>query len=363
MGARRTALLCSAGALAALALASMPGNGGAAPGAGPLQIKVGQAKDFSRVEFHWAGGAAVRSRRAGQTVVLNFSRAADPNLVDLRVHPPKWLKTAEARQTGGGLELTLTLADGADAKVGQADGATYVNLFEKKTPEPVPASVAVQTAPRVDPVPAGGVVRAAMEVRGPQVLVRFPWKAPLGAAVFRRGDAVWAVFDARAKLDLSALKTAPQITAAALVNGDGVSAVRFVSKDGQPINAWAEGPAWVIAIGPGVQEKPKPVSIGRDADAAEPAIAAAVAGATKIAWLADPVVGDRLAVVTAMAPSKGLGLRRDYVDFAVLSSANGLAIERAADDLKLNSDGDIVRIGRPGGLKISDAYARFDRKV
>ncbi|MGZ8370522.1 MAG: tetratricopeptide repeat protein, partial [Caulobacteraceae bacterium] len=46
-----------------------------------------------------------------------------------------------------------------------------------------------------------------------------------------------------------------------------------------------------------------------------------------------------------------------------LSSANGLAIERAADDLRLNSDGDIVRIARPGGLKISDAYARFDRKV
>ena len=68
-------------------------------------IKVGQAKDFSRIEFHWAGGQAVgRSRRDGQTLILRFSRKANPDLADLRVHPPKWLKTAEQRQTGGGLD-------------------------------------------------------------------------------------------------------------------------------------------------------------------------------------------------------------------------------------------------------------------
>ena len=38
---------------------------------------------------------------------------------------------------------------------------------------------------------------------GPQVAVAFPWKAPLGAAMFRRGDAVWVVFDAKARLDVA----------------------------------------------------------------------------------------------------------------------------------------------------------------
>jgi hypothetical protein len=45
-----------------------------------LDVRVAQAADFSRIEFHWTGGAKLVSNRDGQTLVLRFSRDANPDL-------------------------------------------------------------------------------------------------------------------------------------------------------------------------------------------------------------------------------------------------------------------------------------------
>ncbi|HEX8232564.1 MAG TPA: endoglucanase [Caulobacteraceae bacterium] len=350
----RGGLRGAAGVAAILALAA---PGAAAPAGQPLEIKVGQAADFSRVEFHWSAPTAVRSRREGDRLILQFSRAAQPNLADLRVHPPRFVKTASTRPTPAGLELTLVLAEGADAKLGQADGATFVNLFAAK---PAPAAGPAQAS--TSPTPPGGVLRVEAVTAGPQLLLRFPWAAPIAAAVFRRGEAVWVVFDADAGLDLRALpQGSPQLQSVRAVRSGGVAALRFETPKGAPLNAWAQGGVWTVAIGPGTQGRPSPVQVGRDGDANPPALAAAVAGVTHVAWLDDPVVGDRVAVAMTKAPAKGSAIRRDFVDLSILPSIHGIAIERASDDLKLTSDGDFLRIARPGGLKLSPNYARLDR--
>ncbi len=319
----------------------------------PLQIKVGTASDFTRVEFHWNGPVKATGRREGSQFIVHFSRNADPDMSDLRVHPPKWLKTASARSVGGGLEITLTLADGADAKIGEADGATFVNLFEQKAPPPEAAAASSATAQpqRPDPVPASGVVRMEADRSGDQVRLRFPWKAPLGAAVFRRGDAIWIVFDARAKLDLSqAPKT---LTSVQAVQGADFSAVRIASPATTPYGAVGEGPTWTVTIGPGPQVRSGLVKVSRDEGSASAALSAVMAGATKVAWVDDPAVGDRIAVVTALAPSKGLPSRREYVELALLPSVQGLAVEPYASDLTITADGDLVSLARPSGLALS----------
>ena len=179
--------------------------------AAPLEVRTAQAKTFTRIEFRWVGGARVSQRRNGQTLTLRFSRDATPDLSTLRIMPPKWLKGAEARRSGGALEIDLLLADDAEAKVGSADGAIYVNLFARPDAPPVPtvaeaapapAPEPAPRAPRPNPVPAGGVVRAVADIAGPQINLRFDWANPAGAAVFRRGEAIWVVFDAPATLDV-----------------------------------------------------------------------------------------------------------------------------------------------------------------
>ncbi|HEY8571872.1 endoglucanase [Phenylobacterium sp.] len=365
------AAVCIAGVAAPSGLAA-PGAEKAPPAAhGPLDVRVASAKDFSRVEFHWKGGAKVATRRTGQTVVFAFSRDADPDISRLRTSPPDWIKSAEKRHVGGKLEVAITLADDAEAKIGQADGAAYLNAFKK--PEPTPEEMARQQAAaqpvepepvRPNPVPAGGVVHMEPKAANGQVTFAFNWANPAGAAVFRRGDVVWVVFDAAATLDVSkAPKGLPQFKSVTAFRGADYSAVRIEASRATPVFAVAQGPTWTIAVGPGNQSQPSVVRVTRDATNGPALLKAPVAGATRVVNLADPDAGDVIRVVTALGPSKGLPSRRDYVQMALLPSVQGIAIESFVEDLEVARQGDLVHIGRPKGLTLSPAWATQERQV
>jgi tetratricopeptide (TPR) repeat protein len=345
--------------VAAVAIAAMLAPGGfaetppalqRAPGS-PLAVNVAQAKDFSRIEFRFPGGASVTSHRDGQVLTLHFSRYAKPDMTRLRVDPPQFLKTASDKNAGG-LEIALTLADGADATVGQGDGAIFVNLFAAKAP-PVAAQPAAASG-RPNPVPDNGVVKLSAEAKAGQVVLHFPWKSALGAAVFHRGGAVWIVFDAAAKLDLSGLPRASALLAGAQpIQGPDFTALRLNPPANTSVIAAAQGGDWTVTLSGGPQAATDPIKIARDDSSGVGALSVAVAGSTHVFWIDDPVVRDRIAVVTALAPAKGLSSRREYVDLALLPSAQGLAIEPIADDLSVSTDGDLVAIGRPKGLALS----------
>ena len=345
MGARH-----ALAALASLALVTAPALAGA-PG---LKVSVGEAQDLTKIEFR---GAAMHAVRTGDTLVLSFSGAGKPDLSRLTVDPPKWLKSAKADASAGRLQLTLVLADGADAKTGSADGADYVNLFQKAPAPTAPVAAPVATpsplANRPDPLPASGVVVAQAVNSGPQVAVTFPWKAPLGAAIFRRGEAIWVVFDAKARLDLAAVQRAVPQYRMQVVEGADFVAVRLAVPSEVPYSAAGQGANWTLILGPGAQARSMQIPVARGGEDGPAALAANVAGATRIVWLDDPAVGDRLAVATALSPAKGVMLRRAYVDLTTLPSAQGLAIDPAVDDLQVTTDGDVVRISRPNGLQLS----------
>jgi tetratricopeptide (TPR) repeat protein len=363
------AAVCVAGLVAPPGLAQPPAHAAPQPG-GPLEVRVAQADTFSRIEFHWSGkGGQAAPRREGQTLTFRFGRDADPDIARLRNAPPRWIKTAEKRHVGGRLELSITLADDADAKVGTADGATYVNVFAKSEAAAAP----VQTAqivtgpaepepPRANPVPAGGVVHMDSKVAGGQVQLSFAWANPAGAAVFRRGDAVWVVFDASATLDISkAPRGVSQFRAIQAYRGTDYAAVRIEAAPDVPLFAVAEGSTWTIALGPGQQTQPSIVRLTRDAESGPAALKAAVAGTTRVIRMPDPEAGDTLTIVTALGPAKGLASRRDFVQMAFLGSVQGLAIQPHVGDLSIQRDGDIVRIGRPGGLTLSPSWASPQR--
>ena len=331
----------------------------AAPQASGIELRVAQADGFSRVEFH--GAPSVTAKRNGQVMTLVFPHDADPEISRLRTAPPKWIKTAEKRHVGGHLQIVFTLTDDADVKVDSADGAAFINVFQKAPPtaaELAAARAAAPEAQRPNPIPAGGVVRMESKVSNAQVLFAFAWANPAGAAVFRRGDAVWVVFDAPATLDVShAPRGLVQFSAVQATRGADYSAVRIEAAHGVPVFATAIGATWTIALGPGDQGAPSVVRIVRDEAEGPATLKAAVAGATKVVQMLDPQAGDMVRVVTALGPAKGLPSRRDYVQLAVLPSVQGLAIESYIESLTVVRDGDIIRMSRPLGLALSPTLA------
>jgi tetratricopeptide (TPR) repeat protein len=351
-----TAAICIAVIAAPAGFAETP-NVARNAASGPLNVSVAQAPDFSRIEFRWTGGARASFRRDGQKLIVHFSRYASPDMTHLRVDPPRWLKSAEDVRADGGLEIVLTLADDADAKTGEADGAAFINLFAAKPPDPATAQPT-----RPDPVPDSGVIKVGAQSQPGRTVLQFPWKAALGAAVFRRGDAVWVVFDAAAQLDLGAAKVTGQISGVQPIRRADMTAIRIVTPPGVRVAASAAGALWTVTLSDTDLPYAELVKIAPDGAAARAGLTATMAGATKVLWIDDPVVGDRFAAVTALAPSKGLPSRREFVDLALLPSAQGLAVEPIADDITVGADGDVVTIGRPKGLLLSEGVTPAQAK-
>jgi tetratricopeptide (TPR) repeat protein len=325
---------------------------------GALDVRVAQAADFSRVEFHWSGGARMVSHREGQTLVLRFSRDANPDLSALKIAPPRWVKSSEARHVNGVLEIVLNLTDDADARLGNADGVDFVNIFARPGAPPASQTVAAAPVGRPNPMPAGGVVKVEFERQDQQITLAFNWAAPAGVAVFRRGEAVWIVFDTPARLDIGKLPSSSiRYSKIQAFKGPDYTALRIVTQTGTPYVAEGQGGLWKISLGAGSQESPDVIKVARDESVQPATLSAAVSGVTKAVWVDDPAVGDKMIVAPALAPSKGLPSRRDYVEMALLQSVQGLAIETYASDLLVQASGDLLRIGRPKGLVLSPVSA------
>ena len=334
----------------------------AAHGAQPISVHVGQSSDLTHIEF--PGSDPISSRSDGRDLVLRFARARSPELAQLHVAPPRFVKAVGVAQSGSALELRLTPAEGATLRTGRADGAFYVNLAASPAPPATAASKLKDQPPvrRVDPVPVGGVVRVQADLSGRMTELRFGWRAPLGAAVFRRGDTVWMVFDSRAKLDLSVVpRTIPGVRRIEAVSGADYSALRIQAPATTLAAASAQGAMWTLSLGPALATQPQGVVLKRDQADGPATLNVLMPGSTGVFWIDDPSAGDRIAVVTALAPAKGLDQRRALVDAIMLPSSHGLAIQPLADDLAVKADGDIVNIGRPKGLALSSSTAELRR--
>jgi tetratricopeptide (TPR) repeat protein len=246
-------------------------------------------------------------------------------------------------------------------RTGVADGAVWVNVFPRAAPiegpGPAPVSPSEQaSAPvdRPDPLPRGGVVKAEIALGQGQAVLSFPFANPAGAAVFRRGGAVWVVFDAPARLDVSTLpRGLRQMTSVETFRGPDYAAVRIETPPAMPFRADSAGSTWNIVLGRAASPQGPFVRVVRDEAGGPAALKSAVAGATRVLRIDDPVVGDPITVVTALGPAKGAPLRREYAQVTVLPSSQGLALESFVRDLSVTHDGDIVRIGRPDGLALS----------
>ena len=344
--------------VAAVALAAAVATPiGAQPAVARPDVRVGEAADFTRLDF----GPGVTTRRDGATLTATFPAGGRPDLSRFRTSPPRWIKSARVAQAGPRVQLILILADDADTRSGVADGAAWVNVFRKSEPPPADAAVAGGAeawAPpplvRPDPLPRGGVVKGEVSLGQGQAVLSFPFANPAGAAVFRRGGSIWIVFDAPARLDISTFpRGLRQMTSAEAFTGPDYAAVRIDAPPGTPFRAESAGSTWNIALGRAPSPQATTVRVVRDEAGGPAALKSAVAGATRVVRIDDPVVGDRITVVTALGPAKGAPLRREFAQVTVLPSSQGLALESFVPDLAVTHDGDIVRIGRPEGLALS----------
>ena len=227
-----------------------------------------------------------------------------------------------------------------------------------RAPEPVRAQFKPQTTPQ----PSAGAdnadsaMQAIATASSDQMRISLPFAVPTPAAMFRRGDSLWLVFDSNKPIDVSQLaRDFGHIVRRADYesggSGEGVVRLRLVRPMLASLEADDNG--WVLKVGDSVAVPPQALSMSRLINGSKRGIVVPLEQAGTLHHLTDPDLGTRLMAITALAPARGLMRPQNFVELRVLQSMHGVALEPLADDITADVTAEQVTISRPGGLTLS----------
>ena len=217
-----------------------------------------------------------------------------------------------------------------------------------------PAAPPVQTVaapPAAPEVPPGPV---AMTVDGKRLDFRFT--RPTGAAAFLDAGVMMLVFDTRDTIDPAKLAgLMPKLIEDSTVTREGKVTLVRLRLAGQPLaRVFDNGPTWSLDLGEDAGRPAAPIEPQRSTDErGQTIVAVPLPGLTGIHWLEAGPAGLPVAVATATGPTRLTPKPYQFVEFGLLPTSQGLAVQPHADDVAVRAGTEQVRIGRSGGLHVS----------
>lgn len=223
---------------------------------------------------------------------------------------------------------------------------------------PVKAVAAAPAAPELPPGPV------AIAVDGKRLDFRFT--RPTGAAAFLDAGVMTLVFDTRDTIDPAKLAgLMPKQIEDSTVTREGKVTLVKLRLAGQPLTRlFDNGPTWSLDLGEDAGRPAAPVEPQRSMDDhGQTIVAVPLAGLTGIHWLESGPAGLPVAVATATGPTRLTPKPYQFVEFGLLPTAQGLAVQPHADDVAVRAGTEQVRIGRSGGLNVSLDIGEPSRKT
>ncbi len=290
--------------------------------------------------------------------------AVEPAPPAVRLAPPSLAPKAEVKSEANPEPAAVRKSEPAkpDAKAAEdkAQGMKPpIQAVEAQRPLPLEkAQFRPQAAPeqKAVAVNAESAMQAITTASSDQMRISLPFAAPTPAAMFRRGDSLWLVFDSNKPIDVSQLArdfghVVRRADYESGGSGEGIVRLRLVRPMLASLEADDNG--WVLKIGDSVAVPPQALSTARLINGSKRGIVVSLEHAGTLHHLTDPDLGTRLMAVTALAPARGLMRPQNFVELRVLQSMHGIALEPLADDITADVTAEQVTISRPGGLTLS----------
>ncbi len=229
----------------------------------------------------------------------------------------------------------------------------------KMPPPPEPPSAPKKASPPdiAAPNAAPGVVVDA-RLSSDDFRLTFPFKTPTAAAVFRRSDSIWLVFDTEQAIDASAIRRegawiVADTTGIDLPKG---RALRIKLNRPQLAALINNELGWTLVLADKALSPPQPLVATRNmADPSRASVSVTLAKSGQLHRISDPDAGDPLLVMTAGGPVRGFIKRQEFVEFSILESIHGVVIQQKSDDVTAGISSDTLTLTRPGGLTLSTA--------
>ena len=377
--------------------ARAPATAAAEP-AGPatdLMVRGGEHTGFNRLVFDWPKPVGYTVDETEGQATINFDHLANVNVTSLKASLPPDVGFLEARNTGKGTSVVLSLPPGMRVRhftsgprialdlvrpagspppprangstgpplapaLGSEDQPPALKPLAPQAPTPTPALPPGPNGEAKPAAAAGPAEDSQAAPIGKVVSLGFAFDKPTGAAVFRRAGWLWAVFDLKADMDTKLLKRTggDVVLHVEQIQGFKGTAVRMITRPGFNPSVRKEGQLWVLDI----HEQPLAPKVGAEVQPQldfqdRGRVVIAMADGSSPMVLRDPEVGDTIQVVTV--PAIGVGVRggHDYPGVEILPTAQGAAAVLDADSARMDVNKTGVEITMPGGLYLSAAPA------
>lgn len=291
--------------------------------------------------LHVPDGTRLRRARTGTDIVLDPLGAALGALRTsqrLAIPPPEMISPAsEAAETPSG-----------DAKPAEAT--------EPPVQQPLPASPLPSTAP------ASASTLSVHYAAGDETAsLRFPWAAPVPAAVFRRSGALWVVFAAPAAADVSeiVLRGKDAVERVDQVPDPAATVLRVTTRRGLEPSIRRVGNDWIVDLKAEDASTELPIEVDAQPSAQPSRVVFEMSNPAEPFEVRDPEVGDRLIVVATREVGRGLAAENSMVDFHALASTQGLVIRPDRDGVIAHRLPTGIEVTGPEGLALSVAADRM----
>jgi tetratricopeptide (TPR) repeat protein len=195
----------------------------------------------------------------------------------------------------------------------------------------------------------------------------FPFDTATPAALFRRSDTIWLVFDSSKPIDIEPIRSKggsiiADVSRLPLEKGQAIR-IRLNRPQLPALTGdQAGGANWTVTLADTMQTPTQPLTAIRNI--IDPALANITVPLSRpglLHRLIDPDAGDTLLVITALPPARGFIKRQDFVEFSLLESIHGVAVHPNSDDVVVEVVSENIVFGRPGGLTLSPADASAER--
>lgn len=259
--------------------------------------------------------------------------------------------------------VQMNPAQAEAAKPPAAKAETAPAVAEAARPKPAASASPNQPAVAGDKLASVAAQRDADGLR-----VTFSFAATTPAALFRRADTVWLVFDSANPVNIDAIRSkggalVAEVNSLSIPHGQAVR-IRLNRPQLPSLTGEQSGnrSTWTLTFADSIGAPPLPLVAVRNIT--EPSLAnvsVPLANPGLLHKFSDPDAGDTLFVVTALPPIRGLIKRQDFVELTLLESIHGVAVRPNSDDVTAEIATDKIRLGKPGGLTLSSADVAAER--
>lgn len=221
-----------------------------------------------------------------------------------------------------------------------------------------PAEVATPTTTAPAPKTEQKPFLVTTRTRGAETTLTFPWEERTAAAIYKRGRDIWVVFSASRDLNVSLFRGSlpKQVINTVQYSYKNATVLRLIT-DGnlQPrINQVKGTYGWNLILAKTGDTASQNIQVSADGLEGTMRLILAAYDVTTPIKFYDPSVGDLVIVIPAYEVGRAIDNTRNFPEFSVLSTVQGIAISSKRNDLQITTGRSGVIVNAPGGLSISD---------